>query len=142
MATVFCNILNLAGINACILFKEQQQQETRRKVLQQLAELRAEYMEGKGAAAGGTRCAAVEPTTATAADMEMEAVPVQKSCKKNQTEPNIRHLKCHKPVCGNCEESGGNLQTVTRDHNSSLFVFVLDQLVSSFSIIIIFYVYY
>ena len=49
----------------------------RRKVLQQLAEeLRAEYMEGKAAAAVGTRWAAVETTTAAAADTETEAVPV------------------------------------------------------------------
>ena len=55
-----------------------------RKVLQQLAEeLRAEYMEGKGAPAGNTRWAAAEATTATAADTE--AVPVRKSCKRNQT---------------------------------------------------------
>ena len=61
----------------------------RRKVLQQLTEeLRAEYMEGKQAAAGGTRWAAAEATTAAAAD--------------------AGHLKCHKPECGNCEESGGS----------------------------------
>ena len=36
MASVFCNILGLAGINVRMLFTEQQQQETRRKVLQQL----------------------------------------------------------------------------------------------------------
>ena len=57
----------------------------RRKVLQQLAEeLREEYMEGKGAAAVGTRWAATEATTAAAA-ADTEAVPVRKSCKQNQT---------------------------------------------------------
>ena len=51
-----------------------------RKVLQQLAEeLRVEYMEGKEAAAVGTRWAAAVATTAAAADTEPEAVPVQKS---------------------------------------------------------------
>ena len=71
-------------------------------------------MEGKGAAAVGTRWAAEEATTA-AADTEPEAVP------ELQTKLNVGHLKCHKPVCGDCEESGGNLQTVTSDHNGSLF---------------------
>ena len=60
-----------------------------RKVLQQLAEeLRAEYMEGKGVTPVGTRWPAAEATTtaaAAAADTETEAVPVQKSCKRNQT---------------------------------------------------------
>ena len=37
--------------------------------------------------------------------------------KELQTEPNVGHLKCHKSLCGNCEESGGNLQTVTSDWN-------------------------
>ena len=37
-----------------------------------------------------------------------------------QTEPNLGHLKCHKPVCGDCEESGGSLQTVTSDQNGSV----------------------
>ena len=84
---VFYNILNLAGINARISFKEHEQQgRARRKVLQQLAEeLRAEYMEGKAAAAVGTRWAAAKATTAASADTDMEAVPVRKSCKRNQT---------------------------------------------------------
>ena len=57
-----------------------------REVLQQLAEeLRAEYMEGKGAAAVDTRWAVVEANTTTAADMETETVPVRKSCKRSQT---------------------------------------------------------
>ena len=87
-------------------------------------------MEGKGAAAGGTSWAAAEPTTAAAADTDTEAVPVRKSCKRNQTEPNAGHLKCHKP-CVVTVRRAEDLQTVTRDHNSSLF-FVLDQLVYSF----------
>ena len=33
------------------------------------------------------------------ADTETEAVPVRKEV---QTEQNVGHLKCHKPVCGNC----------------------------------------
>ena len=49
-----------------------------RKVLQQLIELRAEYMEGKGAAAVGTRWAVVEETTTAAADTEA----VRESCKR------------------------------------------------------------
>ena len=71
----------------------------RRKVLQQLAEeVRAEYMEGKEAAAGGTRWVA-EEATAAAADTQTEAVLVPKEL---QTEPNVRHLQCHKLECGNC----------------------------------------
>ena len=54
-----------------------------RKVLQQLSEeLRAEYMEGK--AAVGTRWAAVEATTAAAADTDTEAMSVRKSSKWNR----------------------------------------------------------
>ena len=78
---VVYNILDLAGINARILFKEcTSSRRARREVLQQLAEeLRAEYIEGKGTVAVGTRWAAVEAPTA-AADTDMEAVLVQKSC--------------------------------------------------------------
>ena len=50
--------------------------------------LRAEYNEGKRAAAVATRWAAAEATTAAtseAAGMETEAVLVRKSCKRNQT---------------------------------------------------------
>ena len=45
----------------------------RKKVLQQLAdELRAEYMEGKAAAAVSTRWAAAEATTAAEADTDTD----------------------------------------------------------------------
>ena len=93
----------------------------RRKVLQQLAEeLRAEYMEGKGAAAVGTRWAAAEATTAAAAaaaDTDTEAVPVRKSCKQNQTSDTWN-------ATSPC--------VVTDQWSQRLFVFVLDQLVSGF----------
>ena len=46
----------------------------------------------------GTRWAAAE-ATAAAADTDKEAVP---GVKELQTEQNVGHLKCHKPVCGNC----------------------------------------
>ena len=84
---IFYNILDLAGINARILFKEcSSSRNARWTVLQQLAEeLRAEHKEGKGAAAVGTRWAAAEATTAAAAGMDTEAVPVLKTCKQNQT---------------------------------------------------------
>ena len=69
------------GINAHILFKEHQQQESPEESPAAAAEeLRAEYMEGKAAAAVGTRWAAVEATTAT----DTEAMPGRKSCKRNQ----------------------------------------------------------
>ena len=52
LVVVYCNILVLAGINAHILFQEcTSSRVARRKFLLHLAEeLRAEYMEGKGAA--------------------------------------------------------------------------------------------
>ena len=56
-----------------------------RKVLQQLSEeLRAEYMEGKVAAAVSTRWAAAEATTAAAADMDTEAVSVQRAANRTK----------------------------------------------------------
>ena len=59
----------------------------RRKVLQQpIEELRAEYMEGKGAAAVRRGWAAAEPTTATTADTETDAVSSIK------TRPNSCHI--------------------------------------------------
>ena len=90
LVAVFYNILNLPGINARILFKEcTSSRRARRKSLQQLAEeLRAEYMEEKGASAVATRWAAeeaAEATTAAAAGTEMETVPVRTSCKWDQT---------------------------------------------------------
>ena len=92
---VFYNILDLAGINARILFKKHQQQDgpVESQQQQRSAELRAEYMEGKA-----------ETTTAAAAETRRQR---QCLCSKElQTEQNVGHLKCHKPVC---EESGGRL---------------------------------
>ena len=68
---VFYNIIDLAGINAAS--QGAPGRRARRKVLQ----LRAEYMEGKWAAAVSIRWAAAET--------DMEAVPVRKSWKRNQT---------------------------------------------------------
>ena len=73
-----------------------------RKVLQQLAEeLRAEYMEGKAAAAVGTRWAAAKQHRSSSSSSRHghrgSAGP-----EELQTEPNVGHLKCHKPVCGDC----------------------------------------
>ena len=72
---VFYNILNLAGINAHISFKEHQQQESPEEILAATARgAEGRIHEGKWAAAVGTRWAAAEATTA--ADTDMEAVPV------------------------------------------------------------------
>ena len=54
----------------------------------------------------------------------------RRQCRSERAANRTKRRTLYKPVCGNCEESGGNL-TVTSDHNGSLFVFVLDQLVYS-----------
>ena len=78
MVSVFFNILDLAGINVRILFKEHQQQENPEES-PAAADRRAE---GRTV---GTRWAAADPTTAAAAETDNEAVPVRKSCKENKT---------------------------------------------------------
>ena len=86
---VFYNILDLAGIRGHIAFKEcTSSRRAQRKFLQQLSEeLRAEYIKGKGATAVGPMWTAAKAATAAAADMDTdtEAVPVRKSCKRNNT---------------------------------------------------------
>ena len=73
----------------------------RRKVLQQLTEeLRAEYMEGKAAAAVGTRWAAKQHSSSSSS-RHRHRHRGSAGPEELQTEPNVGHLKCHKPVC-NC----------------------------------------
>ena len=78
------NILDLAGIDASILFKEHQQQESPEESPAAAGKGAESRIHGRGAAAVGTRWAVAEATTAAAAETEPEAVPVQKSCKENQ----------------------------------------------------------
>ena len=93
-----------------------------RKVLQQLTELRAEHMEGKGAAAVGTRWAAAETTRDGGS-----AGP-----KELQMEPNVGHLKCHMaPVQGEHEEIW-LWPVITTALFFFFFFFVLQQLISRF----------
>ena len=100
MVAVFYNILDLAGINVCILFKQcTSSRRARRKVLQQLAaELRAEYLEGKGAVADGTRYSSGSNHRSSSRHGDGGSAGL----KVLQTEQNFRHLTCHKSVCGNC----------------------------------------
>ena len=92
---VFYNILDLAGINAHILFKECISSKiARRKFLQQLAEeLRAEYIEAKRAARqlahGGQQ-----------QTRKRRQCQVRKGCKQNKTSDTCS--KCQKSVCGSC----------------------------------------
>ncbi|XP_036951566.1 activating transcription factor 7-interacting protein 1 isoform X2 [Acanthopagrus latus] len=98
---VFYNILDLAGINAHILFKECTSNKiTRRKFLQQLAEeLRAEHMEGKAAARqlaqGGPKW--MQPMQQA---QKRRQCQVRKGCKQNKTSDTCS--KCHRHVCGSC----------------------------------------
>ena len=117
MASVFYNILDLAGINARILFKEQQQQESSEE-----SPAAADRAEGR--THGGERSRSRRHKVGSSGNNHRSSSRHGGGAgpKELQTEPNVGHLKCHKPECGNCEESGGNLQTVTRDHNSSLCV--------------------
>ncbi|XP_073345276.1 uncharacterized protein [Pagrus major] len=95
---VFYNILDLAGINAHILFKEcTSSRIARRTFLQQLAEeLRAEYMEGKGAA----RQSAQGGPPQQQQTQKRRQCQVRRNCKQNKTSDTCS--KCHKPACGNC----------------------------------------
>ncbi|CAM4571152.1 unnamed protein product [Leuciscus chuanchicus] len=100
---VFYNILDLAGINAHILFKECTSSKLpRRKFMQQLAEeLRAQFMEEKGAVlqfqAQGSSQQQKQPPQQTPKRRQCQ---VRKSCIKNKTHDTC--CKCRKPVCGNC----------------------------------------
>lgn len=98
---VFYNILDLAGINAHILFKECTSSKiARRKFLLRLAEeLRAEFMEGKRAASQLTQGPNQknQPPQLTPKRRQCQ---VRRICKQNKTHDTC--CKCHKPVCGNC----------------------------------------
>ena len=96
---VFCNILDLAGINARILFKEQQQQES----LEESPAAAGRGAEGRihgrergcsqhkvGSSGSNHRSSSRHGDGGSAGPKEL------------QTEPNIGHLKCHKPECANC----------------------------------------
>ncbi|XP_029910704.1 uncharacterized protein LOC115361474 [Myripristis murdjan] len=98
---VFYNILDLAGINAHILFKECTSSHiARRKFIQQLAEeLRGQFMEEKRVhqltqGPSQQRHQSPQPTP------KRRQCQIRRSCAQNKT--NHTCCKCQKPVCGNC----------------------------------------
>ncbi|XP_074485815.1 uncharacterized protein LOC141764447 isoform X1 [Sebastes fasciatus] len=93
---VFYNILDLAGINAHVLFKECTGSKLpRTKFMQQLAEeLRAEFMEGKMAAWQSTQGPGQQQTP------KRRQCQVRKRCNNNKTSDTC--FNCQRPVCGNC----------------------------------------
>ena len=100
MASVFYNILDLAGINVRILFMEQQQQES----LEESPAAAGRGAEGRihggengrgsrhkvGSSGTNHRCSSSHGDGGGAGSKEL------------QTETNVRHSKCHEPVCCNC----------------------------------------
>ncbi|XP_032379457.1 piggyBac transposable element-derived protein 3-like [Etheostoma spectabile] len=96
---VFYNILDLAGINAHVLYKECTGSKiSRRKFLLQLAEeLRAEFIEGKRAAAHGAGPQRQPPPHLA---QKRRQCQVRRSCNQNKTQDTCN--TCRKPVCGNC----------------------------------------
>ena len=93
---VFSNILDLAGINAPILFKEHQQKESPEES-PAAADRGAEDRIHRGksrhkvcSSGSNHRSSRRQRTGGCAGPKEV------------QTEPNARHLKCHKFVCGHC----------------------------------------
>ena len=81
MASVFYNILNLAGINARILFTEHWQQESSEE------SPAAAGREAEGRIHGGERSRG-----------SRHKVGSSGSRPELQTKQNVGHLKCHKPV--------------------------------------------
>ncbi|XP_056157036.1 piggyBac transposable element-derived protein 4-like [Lampris incognitus] len=96
---VFYNILDLAGINAHILYKECTGASiTRKNFLLLLAEeLRAEFMNGKLAQGPSQQLKIATPQQTP----RRRQCQVRGGCKKNKTVEIC--CKCHKPVCGKCE---------------------------------------
>lgn len=90
---VFYNILDLAGINAHVLFKECTGSNTdRRRFLQQLAEeLRAEFMSEKR-----SQTSLRQPRLTS----KRSHCKVQKHCSRNKTVNTC--CECRRPVCGKC----------------------------------------
>ena len=99
MASVFYNILDLAGINARILFKEQQQQESPEE---------SPAAAGRGAEGrihGGERGRGSRHKVGSSGSKHHNSSRHgdgdSAGPKELQTEPNVGHLKCHKPMCVN-----------------------------------------
>ena len=131
MASVFYNILDLAGI------KEQQQQESLEEspaAADRGAEVRIH---------GGERSRSRRHKVGSSGSNHRNSSRHSGSAglRELQTEPNVGHLKCHKPVCGNCARRA---EVICRDcdqGSQQLFVFVLDQLVYSFFDLLLFLYY-
>ncbi|XP_034735679.1 uncharacterized protein LOC117949486, partial [Etheostoma cragini] len=99
------NILDLAGINAHVLYKECTSSKIpRRKFLLQLAEeLRGEFMEGKRAAAHG---AGQQQQTPTSPGTKTQAVPGEEELQSEQDTRHLQHMPqtrlwqlCQKTSC-------------------------------------------
>ena len=114
MAVFYNILLDLAGTNAHILFKEHQQQESSEES-PAAAGRGAESRIYGGESGRGSRHRVGSSGSNHRSSRHRDGGGA--GPKELQTEPNHGHFKCHKPVCGDCEESGGNLQTVTCDQN-------------------------
>ena len=97
---VFYNILDLAGINARILFKEHQQQESPEE---------SPAAAGRGAEGrihGGERGRGSRHKVCSSGSNHRSSSRHghggSAGLKELQTEPNLGHLKYHKPMCGDC----------------------------------------
>ena len=97
---VFYNILDLPGINACILFKEHQQQES----LEESPAAVGRGSEGRihGGESGRDSRHKVGSSRTNHRSSGRHGDGDSAGPKKLQTEPNARHLTRHKPGCGNC----------------------------------------
>ena len=96
---VFYNILNLTGINAHILFKEHQQQESP----EESPAAAGRGAEGRihGGESGRDSRHKVGSSGSNHHSSSRHGVGGSASPKELQTEQNAGHLKCHKPECGN-----------------------------------------
>ena len=130
--TVFYNVLDLAGINARILFKEHQQQESPEE------STAAAGWGAEGRIHGGESGSRHKVGSSGSNHRSRHGDGASAGPKELQTEPNIGHLKCHKPVCGNCARRA---VIICGDCDQWLqwlfFVLVLDQCVSCFLSIVI-----
>ena len=106
---VLYNILDLAGINFCILFKEHQQQES----LEESPAAAGRGAEGRiheGESGRGSRHK-VGSSGGNHRSSSRHGDRGSAGPKKLQTEPNVGHMTRHKPVCGNC--ASGIVSTVS-----------------------------
>ena len=104
----FYNILDLAVINARMLFKEHQQQESPEE-RPAAAGRGAESRTHGGESGRGSRHKVGSSRSNHRSSSSRHGDVGCAGPKELQTESNIRHLKCHMPMCGDCKKSRGNL---------------------------------